>query len=479
MTPRRGTAGIILSNRYTLTERIAAGGMGEVWGATDNLLRRAVAVKLLHPALSSEPDFVERFRAEARHTAALQHPNIATVFDYGEDDGTAYLVMELVAGQPLSQLIAVRAPLSAHEAASILGQAAMALEAAHRGGVVHRDVKPANILITPDGTAKLTDFGISRLVDSAPLTQTGQILGTAQYLSPEQALGQRATASSDIYALGVVGHEMLTGQRPFDAGSIVATALAHINKPAPQLPDAVPSTLRNVIGAALAKDPADRPASAAAMAEALGMPVTSLAAGSHALPAGSPAFAAGSSALPAGVRAASTLARPLAQEVHRPATTQAMSTVTGAAMPAPTLATQRVTTDAAATRPPGIPARPSRHGAAWLLGAAALAGLGFLATLALSGVDDSAKAPAATATTANPASTNTPAATATTANPGSTKAPAATATTAPTATRSSTIPSTRTTVTIAPPVDTAPVPRESNKGKDRDRDEDDEKKGKQ
>jgi serine/threonine protein kinase len=269
MNPTEGTS---LGTRYTLTKRIAVGGMGEVWAATDTVLHRAVAVKLLHPALSQESDFVERFRAEARHTAALQHPNIATVFDYGEDDGTAYLVMELVPGQPLSQIIAGRAPLSAQETVAILIQAATALAAAHNGGVVHRDVKPANIIVTPDGTAKLTDFGISRAVDSVPLTQTGQVLGTAQYLSPEQALGQSATAASDIYALGVVGYEMLTGERPFDTGSVVSTALAHVNQPPPPLPETVPHGLADVISAAMAKAPADRPVSAAEMARALGMP---------------------------------------------------------------------------------------------------------------------------------------------------------------------------------------------------------------
>jgi hypothetical protein len=264
--------GTVLNNRYTLTERIAAGGMGEVWEATDTVLGRTVAVKLLSAALSQQSGFLERFRAEARHSAALHHPNITTVFDYGEDDGSAYLVMERVNGLPLSQIISERAPLSAQETASILIQAAAALEAAHQGGVVHRDVKPANILITAAGTAKLTDFGISRLVDTAPLTQTGQVLGTAQYLSPEQAMGKPATASSDIYALGVVGQEMLTGSRPFDEDTIVATALAHINQPAPPLPTSIPVGIRSVISAALAKDPAERPASAVSMAQALGMP---------------------------------------------------------------------------------------------------------------------------------------------------------------------------------------------------------------
>jgi serine/threonine-protein kinase len=279
------TEGTTLSGRYTLTRRIAAGGMGEVWSATDTVLDRNVAVKLLHPALGQETSFVERFRAEARHTAALHHPNIATVFDYGEDHGTAYIVMELVAGQTLSDVIAARAPMSAQETASILIQAANALQVAHQGGVVHRDVKPANILITADGTAKLTDFGISRAIDAVPLTQTGQVLGTAHYLSPEQALGQGATASSDIYALGVVGHEMLTGARPFNADSVVAIALAQVNQPPPPLPDTVPIGIRDVINAALAKDPGGRPATASAMAQALGRPDAAFAAGAAAAPA--------------------------------------------------------------------------------------------------------------------------------------------------------------------------------------------------
>jgi len=269
VNPSRGT---VLSDRYALTERLAAGGMGEVWEATDTVLERTVAVKLLNRALTQQAGFLARFRAEARFSAALHHPNIITMLDYGEDDGSAYFVMELVSGQPLSQIIAERAPLSAQETVSILTQTANALEAAHQGGVVHRDVKPANIMVTPEGTAKLTDFGISRLAGAVPLTQTGEILGTAQYLSPEQALGQSATARSDIYALGVVGYEMLTAGRPFDAETLVATVLAQINQPAPPLPDTVPAGIRAVIGAALAKDPADRPVDAAAMSLALGMP---------------------------------------------------------------------------------------------------------------------------------------------------------------------------------------------------------------
>jgi eukaryotic-like serine/threonine-protein kinase len=306
LNPSHGT---ILGDRYTLTERIAAGGMGEVWAATDTVLGRTVAVKLLNPALVRQAGFLARFRAEARCTAALHHPNITTMLDCGEDEDSAYLVMELVIGQPLSEIVAQRAPLSPQETVTILIQAASALEAAHQGGVVHRDVKPANILITADGTVKLTDFGISRMVDTAPLTQTGEILGTAQYLSPEQALGQNATAQSDVYALGVVGYEMLTAHRPFEAETMVATALAHINQPPPQLPDTVPAGIRDLIGAALAKDPADRPAGAAAMARALRMPAAVSSGGdvtrTQVIPIGAAALSApAKGSLPARVRPA-------------------------------------------------------------------------------------------------------------------------------------------------------------------------------
>ena len=391
MNPATGTT---LSGRYSLTERIAVGGMGEVWAATDTVLGRTVAVKLLHPGLSQESDLVERFRAEARHTASLHHPNIATVFDYGEDDGTAYLVMELVVGQPLSQIIAERAPLSAPETASILAQAATALEAAHQGGVIHRDVKPANILITPDGTAKLTDFGISRAIDAVPLTQTGQVLGTAQYLSPEQALGQSATTSSDIYSLGVVGYEMLTGERPFDSGSAVATALAHVNQPAPLLPDTVPTGVRDVINAALAKDPADRPASAAALARALGMPGAALASDADSAPTAMETTATETTA----VTPTAVTPTDASTDAPGPAPTQAMPALTQV-MPAP----------ATSTQPPVRPDRRRRPRLAWLLTAiAAAVVLGALTVFALSGGSaDTQTPPATTSTSATPTPTPT------------------------------------------------------------------------
>lgn len=270
------SAGAVLGGRYTLTERIAAGGMGDVWAASDRVLARTVAVKVMRSLTTDEGSFAERFRDEARHTAGLSHPNIAAVYDYGEDDGTAYLVMELVPGRPLSALIA-EGPIPPEQVRLILGQCALALAAAHEKGVVHRDVKPANVIITPEGKVKLTDFGIARAVDAAGHTRTGEVMGTPQYLAPEQAQGRRVTGATDLYSLGIVGHEMLTGRRPFDAGSAVATALAQISDPPPPLPTQVTDPLRAAIEACLAKDPAQRPSSAASLAALLGMPVAGVA----------------------------------------------------------------------------------------------------------------------------------------------------------------------------------------------------------
>ncbi len=271
MTPDSGTT---LGGRYTLVERVAVGGMGDVWSATDSVLGRTVAVKVVRP--NPDPSFAARFRDEARHSAALSHPNIATVYDYGEDEGTAYLVMELVAGLPLSELIA-QGPMDPTLARPIVGQAALALAAAHEAGVVHRDVKPANILVTPESQVKLTDFGIAHAGDGTAHTRTGEVIGTPQYLSPEQAMGTPVTAATDLYSLGVVAFEMLTGRRPFDRGTAVATALAHVNDPPPALPPSVPEPLHSAVASCLDKDPAHRPSSAAALAASLGMPVSGVA----------------------------------------------------------------------------------------------------------------------------------------------------------------------------------------------------------
>jgi tRNA A-37 threonylcarbamoyl transferase component Bud32 len=262
--------------RYRLDSRIATGGMGEVWRATDTVLDREVAVKVLKHEYADDPAFVSRFEAEARHAAALHHPNVASVFDFGElpaDDGSGhprpFLVMELVPGQPLSALLQGGEPMPPGNAANLVAQAADAIAAAHALDIVHRDVKPANLLVTPDGQVKITDFGIARAADGVALTQTGQIVGTPHYISPEQAEGRPATQASDIYALGVVLYECLAGRRPFAADTPVTTALAHVREPVPPLPGDIPEHLRSVVATALAKDPADRFASAAALASAL------------------------------------------------------------------------------------------------------------------------------------------------------------------------------------------------------------------
>src|SRR3954447_18516516 len=181
---------LTIADRYTLVQRIAVGGMGEVWRAQDSVLERDVAVKVLKEEFAADPTFLQRFRNEARHTAALSHPGIANVFDYGEVGDMAYLVMELVDGEPLSTILGRDGTLTPAATLEVVGQAGLALQAAHEAGVIHRDVKPGNILIRPDGVVKVTDFGIARVVDAAPVTQTGMVVGTAAYLSPEQASGR-------------------------------------------------------------------------------------------------------------------------------------------------------------------------------------------------------------------------------------------------------------------------------------------------
>ena len=264
------------AHRYRLENRIATGGMGVVWRATDTRLNRSVAVKVLKHEFADDPQFRTRFDTEARNAAALQHPGIAGVFDYSSDPSGAespYLVMELVEGQPLSTLLAQARDsgraLDPEVVRDLLTQTADALAVAHRAGIVHRDVKPANLLITPDRRVKVTDFGIARAADDAQITRTGAVMGTPQYLSPEQARGNPAVSASDVYSLGVVGFECLTGRRPFEADSPVATALAHIQQPVPDLPADLPDDLRTIVARALAKDPAERYTDGAALAAAL------------------------------------------------------------------------------------------------------------------------------------------------------------------------------------------------------------------
>ena len=271
------------AHRYALESRIATGGMGEVWRANDTVLGRQVAVKLLKAEYADQPTFRSRFETEARHAASLHHPNVAAVYDFGEaapsdqpgdgyDVARPYLVMELVDGQPLSALLEPGQPLDPEATRDLLAQAADALGAAHAAGIVHRDVKPANLLVTPGRTVKITDFGIARAAEGMSLTETGQVMGTPQYLSPEQAQGGTATPASDVYSLGVVAFECLAGHRPYVAETAVATALAHLREPVPELPGDVPSDLAAVVRRAMAKSPDDRFADATELAAALRNP---------------------------------------------------------------------------------------------------------------------------------------------------------------------------------------------------------------
>lgn len=264
----RPTSGLTFGGRYQLLSRVAIGGMGEVWQATDQVIGRTVAIKILKDEYLGDPGFLERFRAEARHAALVNHEGIANVYDYGEEEGSAFLVMELVPGEALSTILERERTLSSDQVLDIVAQTASALHAAHQAGLVHRDIKPGNLLITPDGRVKITDFGIARIADQVPLTATGQVMGTVQYLSPEQASGQSASPSTDVYSLGIVAYEALAGRRPFTGESQVAIAMAQINDAPPELPASVPEPVRNLVMAAIAKKPADRPASAQHFARA-------------------------------------------------------------------------------------------------------------------------------------------------------------------------------------------------------------------
>jgi len=264
----RPTAGLTFGGRYELSSRIAIGGMGEVWKATDLVIGRTVAIKILKDEYLGDPGFLERFRAEARHAALVNHEGIANVFDYGEEDGSAYLVMELVPGEALSTILEREHVLSTDKVLDIVAQTASALQAAHAAGLVHRDIKPGNLLITPDGRVKITDFGIARIADQVPLTATGQVMGTVQYLSPEQASGQPASPTTDVYSLGIVAYECLAGKRPFTGESQVAIAMAQINEAPPALPVTVAEPVRNLVLACIAKKPSERPSSTANLARA-------------------------------------------------------------------------------------------------------------------------------------------------------------------------------------------------------------------
>ena len=260
-------AGQLYGGRYRLISLIATGGMGEVWLAQDEVILREVAIKILKPEYLSDPSFLERFRTEARHAAMINHEGIANVFDYGEDGGSAYLVMEKVPGESLAKILETETSLAERRVMNLMAQTARALYAAHSQGLVHRDIKPGNLLITPDNDVKITDFGIARVADQVSLTATGQVMGTVQYLSPEQATGKAATASTDIYSLGVVAYEALAGRRPFAGDSQMVIAMAHINDAPPALPDFVSPAVAEFVLNCLAKKPEDRPKNALALAQ--------------------------------------------------------------------------------------------------------------------------------------------------------------------------------------------------------------------
>ena len=265
---------VVLGGRYRLVEHIASGGMGTVWRGEDLVLHRPVAVKLLSEALGQDERFVERFRREARAAAGLSHPNVAEVFDYGEDQDTPFIVMELLPGETLADRLQREGRLPPGDAERIAVQVADALQAAHDAGIVHRDVKPGNVMLAPGGGVKVMDFGVAAAAWAAPLTSTGTTIGTASYLSPEQAAGERATPASDVYALGCVLYEMLTGRPPFVGESPLAVAGAHVREmpvPVRQVVPEVPEHLASACDQALMKDPTARPGSAGMLAAMLEM----------------------------------------------------------------------------------------------------------------------------------------------------------------------------------------------------------------
>jgi eukaryotic-like serine/threonine-protein kinase len=252
----------VISGRYELEELVGTGGMSAVFRAHDRMLDRHVAVKVLHPHHLDDDEYVERFKREARAVAQLSHPNIVTVIDRGDADGNQYIVFENVAGETLKDLVRRTGPLPVRRAAELGAAIADGLAFAHENGLVHRDVKPQNVLLTDAGEPKLTDFGIARSLDvDGSVTQTGTVLGTSNYLSPEQANGEPVTAASDVYSLGIVVYELLTGDVPFPGDNAVAVALKHVHDEPPSLleqrPD-VPLRLVAAVERALEKDPARR-----------------------------------------------------------------------------------------------------------------------------------------------------------------------------------------------------------------------------
>ena len=393
-----------LAGRYVLRELIASGGMGEVHLATDERLGRQVAVKVLSRALTDSPESVERFRREALAAAGLSHPNVARVYDYGVEGERHFIVMEHLEGRSLDRLLRDRGSLAPDEAVAIGSQVCAALGAAHRAGIVHRDVKPGNVMVAPDGTVKVTDFGISKALGASPLTDTGTILGTAAYLPPEVGRGASAGPKSDLYSLGIVLYQMLTGQVPFAAESPVAVAMRHVSEdvPAPSgVVPGLPAFLDDVVARATRRDPDERFASAEAMGEAL----------------------QGRDTQPIPESAAPEPTQPMTRAMAAPArATEAMSSPAPPPEGAPhstTRALPILTPDREHTpHDRGRTGRRRRRGALVALAAALLIGLGALGTSLLSGGD---QGPTATTPPSQvPSSTASP----TSSQPSTTAAPA-------------------------------------------------------
>ncbi|WP_328466634.1 serine/threonine protein kinase [Actinoplanes sp. NBC_00393] len=267
------SAGDLLDNRYRLDERVATGGMGDVWRGTDVVLGRTVAVKVLRTAMLEDPEFATRFYGEARMMAAFRHPGVVEVYDYASDgdyegpEQVAYLVMAFVEGEPLSNRVK-EGPLEVAETMSIVAQAADALHAAHENGIVHRDVKPGNLIVKPTGAVILVDFGVARSNAMTSVTGLNAIVGTALYMAPEQVAKGNLTPATDIYALGAVAYHCIAGRPPFDGDNALQVALRHLEDEPDPLPDHVPADVRELIARAMAKQPADRFQSAAEFAEA-------------------------------------------------------------------------------------------------------------------------------------------------------------------------------------------------------------------
>ncbi|MDX6629226.1 MAG: eukaryotic-like serine/threonine-protein kinase, partial [Gaiellales bacterium] len=262
----------LVAGRYRVEARLGIGGMAEVVLARDTALRRPVALKLLAPALAGDPVFVERFRREATAIASLSHANVVVIYDHGMAEGQPFIAMEYVSGRTLKQIITARAPLAPAVAVGYACQALAGLEAAHSVGIIHRDVKPQNLLVREDDTLKVADFGVARSAQETVLTQHGSVIGTAEYIAPEQARGASAVAASDLYSVGVVLFEMLTGRLPFSGDLAVAVANQHALEPAPRVREinpAIPVALANVVDRTLSKEPAQRYDSAAEMKAAL------------------------------------------------------------------------------------------------------------------------------------------------------------------------------------------------------------------